>query len=98
MVQSQLQWYHIVGVAMFLWATYHHHVAHDIFANLRRGDKGEIEFLMCIEILLCKYIMCPYQNHECRFLCVIKMNAMEHFILALILAHIVNKIIFLSLT
>ncbi|XP_038063390.1 polyprenol reductase-like [Patiria miniata] len=36
---EQLQWFNVVGVGMFFWATYHHHVAHKIFAGLRKGDK-----------------------------------------------------------
>ncbi|XP_071787043.1 polyprenal reductase-like [Asterias amurensis] len=36
---EQLEWFHVAGILMFLWATYHHHVAHKIFAGLRTGHK-----------------------------------------------------------
>ena len=39
---EQLEWFHVAGILMFLWATYHHHVAHKIFAGLRTGHKGTV--------------------------------------------------------
>ncbi|XP_072920742.1 polyprenal reductase [Hemitrygon akajei] len=39
---AQGQWYHITGIALFLWATIHHHKSHLILANLRKNKSGEV--------------------------------------------------------
>lgn len=35
-------WWQAVGIAMFLWASWHHHKAHVILANLRKNEKGSV--------------------------------------------------------
>ncbi|XP_069780749.1 polyprenal reductase [Narcine bancroftii] len=39
---EQVQWYHIAGIMLFLWATVHHHKSHMILANLRKNKSGEM--------------------------------------------------------
>lgn len=34
-----LQWYHILAVVLFLWASYHQHKCHKILADLRKTKK-----------------------------------------------------------
>ncbi|XP_022109396.1 polyprenol reductase-like [Acanthaster planci] len=38
-VVQQVEWFNVAGIIVFFWATYHHHVAHKIFAGLRKGDR-----------------------------------------------------------
>ena len=35
-IQQFLQWYHILAIMLFLWASYHQHRCHKILANLRK--------------------------------------------------------------
>ncbi|XP_072108796.1 polyprenal reductase [Mobula birostris] len=39
---AQGQWYHIAGIALFLWATIHQYKSHMILANLRKNKSGEV--------------------------------------------------------
>ena len=35
-IQQFLQWYHVLAIMLFLWASYHQHRCHKILANLRK--------------------------------------------------------------
>ncbi|XP_033891901.1 polyprenol reductase isoform X1 [Acipenser ruthenus] len=39
---SQIQWNHLVGIMIFIWASIHQHMCHVILANLRKGDSGKV--------------------------------------------------------
>lgn len=39
---KQLKWHHFVGLLLFIWASWHHHIAHVTLANLRRNKEGEV--------------------------------------------------------
>ncbi|KAJ8397527.1 hypothetical protein AAFF_G00438030 [Aldrovandia affinis] len=42
---SQLQWFHAVGILLFLWASLHQHCCLILLAHLRTGGSGEIQTL-----------------------------------------------------
>ncbi|XP_074847916.1 polyprenal reductase isoform X2 [Carettochelys insculpta] len=39
---TQICWYHIVGIVMYIWASIHHHRCHVILANLRKNKSGKV--------------------------------------------------------
>lgn len=43
---AQIQWNHLVGIMIFIWASIHQHMCHVILANLRKGDSGESNYLL----------------------------------------------------
>ncbi|XP_014669285.1 PREDICTED: polyprenol reductase-like [Priapulus caudatus] len=48
-IRLQFHWWQPVGIALFLWANWHHHTAHVILARLRKDSKGRVKTLIhCI--------------------------------------------------
>lgn len=39
---AQICWYHIIGVAMYIWASLHQHRCLVILANLRKSKSGKM--------------------------------------------------------
>ncbi|KAM5192304.1 polyprenal reductase [Mantella aurantiaca] len=37
-----IQWYHIIGMILYIWASFHQHKCHVILASLRKSKSGEV--------------------------------------------------------
>ncbi|CAH1776683.1 unnamed protein product [Owenia fusiformis] len=62
-----ITWNHAVGLVLFIWATWHHHTAHIIFANLRKTKTGAVQTLQhqIPSGDWFDYVSCPHYLAEC---------------------------------
>ncbi|XP_785169.3 polyprenol reductase isoform X2 [Strongylocentrotus purpuratus] len=60
---EDLRWHHIAGLLMFVWASWHHHIAHVIFASLRKTKK-DVSRHMIPQGDWFDYVSCPHYLAE----------------------------------